>query len=223
MATLDELKNSKEMRDNILTIYVNFYWIHKWIIEVCSVFLVKEKNVERQLELVEQMWDERAQMKEFKSCAIELGYDWDEIPHDSLLFESMRERYNRFKTTGSYFDVVIGMNIFSEGIFGITELEELYKKSPEIFPRFPGFIKEEEEHAQIGLSKLEEAIENDQQLIPEIKGVVNTYRETLMRTAEDEQFSNFLKTLMSLDLLPTNIVDIAVKKYDEKLGYIYSL
>ena len=50
MATLQDLKR-EEVRQSLLRIYENFYWIHLWIIDVCARWILKREDAAGKLDL----------------------------------------------------------------------------------------------------------------------------------------------------------------------------
>jgi hypothetical protein len=220
MADTDILDNA-QVRDSILRVYENFYWIHEWIIDVCARWALKQTDdIDKKLHLIQQAWEERNQMVAFKEEILALGYCWDELDHSSYLFEAMRTRYALFKTTEDELEVLVGMNLFSEGVFGVTELVELHGMSPKLFPRFPEFAREEMEHADGGKRALARLLAQQPELRPHARELVEKYRRALVDTATEPEFSKFLMQLVSQGLLPADVLQRALLRYNEVLGWV---
>ena len=217
MVTDQDLKR-EDMRESLLIIYENFYWIHLWIITVCARWILKRGDVEGKLELVEQAWEERNQMHIFKQGILDLGYDWDALDHDAYLFDAMRDRYHEFMTTDDELEVLIGMNLYSEGVFGCAELEELYNHSPDLFSRFPEFLQEEIEHAEQGRKVLMGLLEKQPDLRPRAQELVKKYQNVLIETTTDAQFGPFLKRLIEQGFIGADIVDGTQVRFKKVFG-----
>ena len=217
MATKQDL-NREDVRQNILRIYENFYWIHLWIIDVLARWTLKRQDTDGKLNLVQQSWEERNQMEAFKQEILDLGYHWDDLDHESYMFDAMRNRYNNFMTTDDELEVLIGMNLFSEGVFGYTELEQLHKHSPELFPRFPEFCEEEAEHAEGGRQALMAILERQPELREHAATLVEKYRKALLDTASDPNFSAFLMGLIQQGLLGKDVVERAMERFGKVFG-----
>jgi hypothetical protein len=217
MLTARDLQRD-EIRENLLRVYENFYWIHMWIINVCARWVLKHDNVDEKLELIEQAWEERNQMVAFKQAIIDLGYDWSKLDHDSYFFSAMKNRYRNFMNTEDELEVLIGMNLFSEGVFGYVELEQLSKHSPGLFPKFEEFAEEEDRHAQHGKRFLMEALKKKPSLVPHARALVGTYQNALVETATDPEFSVFLNNLVKQGFVGPDVVDRAKVRFKEVFG-----
>jgi hypothetical protein len=214
MATLTDLKR-EEVRQSVLRIYENFYWIHLWIIDVCARWTLKQADVELKLGLVQQAWEEHNQMYEFKNAILALGFEWDDLEHESYLFDAMKKRYATFMTTDDELEIVIGMNLFSEAVFGVSELEQLHDNSPEIFPRFPEYCQEEIRHGEEGKRRLLSILEQRPELRPHAITLIDKYRKSLRDTTSDPQFGGFLMNLVQQGLLGKDVLDRVGARFHE--------
>jgi hypothetical protein len=207
-----------EIRENLLRIYENFYWIHMWIVNVCARWVLKHEEVDKKLDLVEQAWEERNQMVAFKQAIIDLGYEWDKLDHEAYFFSAMKNRYRSFMATEDELEVLIGMNLFSEGVFGYTELEQLDKHSPGLFPKFKEFAEEEARHAEQGRRFLMDALKKQPSLVPHARMLVGKYQKALMETATDPEFSVFLRELVQQGFVGPDVVDCAGVRFRQVFG-----
>ena len=218
MATLQDLEH-EEGQQIVLTIYENFYWMRRHIIEMFARWILRREDVDGKLELVEHAWEEARQMKLLKQAILDLGYDWDKLDHESYFFEAVRRRYRELMASEDEFEMLVGMNLFSKGTIGYTELDQLYDHSPEIFTLFPGFRQEEGKHTEIAKQRLLQILEKKPELRPNASKIVERYRTVgLEENRTDPQLAAFVKVLIEHGFIGEDAWERAMGRLNEVFG-----
>jgi 1,2-phenylacetyl-CoA epoxidase catalytic subunit len=150
--------------DLILLVYVNFYWSELEIIDLCAKWIPKRDNLEEKFYLVHHASDEVKHSILFKEGVEDLGLSWNDIDFSKYKLKDIEGRFGKLEESDDEIEILIGLNLYAEGVLAMEELIQLERNASKYFPSFRQIIKEEGTHLGFGKQVLhrymEESFEN---------------------------------------------------------------
>lgn len=142
----------QEILDLILTLLVNFYYAELDIIDVCGRGIPRRSVLDEKLMLVEHAWDEMRHAQHFKNGVEALGLKWDELDKNKYYLPDQSTRFSKLLNSDDEIEVLVGLNLYSEGVLAMEELAQLHHNKPEYFPKFGEILTEEGRHLKFGIT-----------------------------------------------------------------------
>jgi hypothetical protein len=204
----------EELREVLLVIYLNLYWLRALVIDVLARWMPRV-DVETKLELVYHAVEEARQMAILRNSVIGLGVDWDALDHDSALFEGVKRRYADMIEADDEIRVIIGMNLFSRGVMGYTELDQLAERSPDLFPFAADFLARENQHVDNARQRLGRLVRADPALLEHAREVATHYRTVGFReNLENRQLMDLMARLIGFEMLGEDALERALNRVE---------
>lgn len=141
-----------DVLDAILTVYVNFYYAELEIVGLCAKWIPRRNIIEEKFMLVEHASDEVKHSRLFKKGVENLGLVWDELDHGKYRLKDVNSRFGQLAQSNDEMDVLIGLNLYAEGVLAMEELVQLYHNKPDFFAVFKDIIPDEAKHLKFGLT-----------------------------------------------------------------------
>ncbi|MCE2030343.1 hypothetical protein [Sessilibacter corallicola] len=170
-------ENGQELLDMILTVYVNFYFSELEIIDLCAKWIPKRTNLTEKFYLVHHASDEVSHSKMFKDGVKHLGMKWDDSLIEKYRLKDIDNRFDKLLTSDDELEVLIGLNVYAEGVLAMEELAEMAETKPEYFPSFARIASEEKAHLAFGKKVLQRMIDEDETVREKAQVHVDWYKE----------------------------------------------
>lgn len=151
--------------DLILTVFINFYYSEQQIIDLCAKWVRKRKDFTDKSLLVLHASDEVQHANIFKNGVERLGIDWESLDLDSYIVQDIKDRFERLFNTEDEFMILVGLNMYAEGVLALEEIEQLSASRPDIFWGFDTVYTDEKNHLNYGLRVAKKYLQENPQLI----------------------------------------------------------
>ncbi|MFZ1010699.1 MAG: hypothetical protein WAN65_27920 [Candidatus Sulfotelmatobacter sp.] len=153
-------EEGQEVLDLILTIYVNMYHAELDVVDLCARWIPLRSETDEKFMLTEHAWDEVRHAKFFKGAIKYLGLHWEELDMNKYLLPDREARFKRMMTGEDELNVLVGLNMYAEGVHATEEMIQLYAHKPKYFPVFSKTIPDEERHVNFGRIVLRRRVES---------------------------------------------------------------
>jgi 1,2-phenylacetyl-CoA epoxidase catalytic subunit len=150
-AEMIEREYGKATLDLILIVMVNFHYSEIEIMDLCGKWIPRRANLVEKGYLVKHASDELRHAKLFRQGVERLGIDWDAFDHDRYRIRDIDERFQRLHDSDDELEVLIGLNLYAEGVLALEEIQQLGRHKPEIFYEFDSIYKDELTHHRFGV------------------------------------------------------------------------
>jgi 1,2-phenylacetyl-CoA epoxidase catalytic subunit len=141
----------QDMLDLVLLVYVNFYNSELEIIDLCAKWIPRRENLTEKSYLLRHASDEVIHAELFKSGIEHLGIPWDEIDQRQFRIRDIDQRFEKLFDSDDELEVLIGLNLYAEGVLALEEIEQLGQSKPRYFKDFPRICRDEKTHVAFGL------------------------------------------------------------------------
>lgn len=204
----------EELREVLLVIYLNLYWLRALVIDVLAQWMPRA-DVDTKVELVHHAAEEARQMGILRNAIVGLGVDWDALDHDTALFEGVKRRYADMIAADDEIRVIIGMNLFSRGVMGYTELDQLAERSPDYFPFAADFLERENEHVENARRRLAKIVRRDAELLEHARDLATHYRTAgFQENLENQQLMDLMARLIDYGMLGEDALERALNRVE---------
>ncbi|MEV8057713.1 hypothetical protein AB0P37_14705 [Streptomyces antimycoticus] len=156
-------KHGPNALDLVLTVYLNFYYSELEIIDLCARWIPRRKNLREKSYLIHHASDEVVHARLFKEGVERLGLVWDKIDHDKYRIDDIDQRFRKLYESNDEIEVLIGLNLYAEGVLAMEELHQLGRNKPEYFPEFSRIEREERRHMGFGLTVAKRLLEESEE------------------------------------------------------------
>lgn len=165
--------------DAVATIYVNFYLSELRIIDLCAQWIPKRHIVKEKYYLVHHANDEVRHAELFKKGFQKLGGVIDDAAIKRYRVQDMEDRFDRLFSSDDEVEVLIGLNMYAEGVLAMMELDQLGKNVPALFPDFSQIAQDEKTHLAFGCKVLERILDDHPDERARATQIARGYREHL--------------------------------------------
>ncbi len=138
--------------DLILTVYVNFYYSELEIIDLCARWLPRRDSLREKHFLIRHAADEVVHARLFREGVEHLGQPWHGFDHQPYRIDDIDERFAKLFYSDDEIEVLIGLNLYAEGVLAMEELVQLGRGRPEYFYQFDRIEREERRHVAFGIT-----------------------------------------------------------------------
>jgi len=153
----------EDVLDLILVVYINFYYSELEIMELCSRWVERREGFTEKSYLIIQAHDEVIHAKLFKEGVERLGLDWDSIDHNKYRIRDIGERFDKLHISNNQMEVLIGLNMYAEGVLALEEIHQLSVTKPDIFYEFGRIYNDEQTHLRFGVVVAKRMIEESEE------------------------------------------------------------
>jgi hypothetical protein len=204
----------EELREVLFVIYLNLYWLRALVIDVLARWMPRT-DVETKVDLVHHAAEEARQMGILRDAVVGLGVDWDALDHDTALFEGVKRRYADMIEADDEIRVIIGMNLFSRGVMGYTELDQLAERSPDLFPFAGDFLAREDEHIEKARQRLARIVRRDPELLDHAREIATHYRTVgFQENLENQQLMDLMARLIGFEMIGEDALERALNRVE---------
>lgn len=144
-------KYGSKCLDLILLVYINFYFSEIEIIDLCGRWIPRRKILKEKFWLVQHAADEIRHSELFKDGVKLLGLDWEDLELEKYRLTDIEGRFGKLEESDDELEVLIGLNLYGEGVLAMEELIQLSRNAQQYFPAFPQILKEEGTHLVFGI------------------------------------------------------------------------
>jgi 1,2-phenylacetyl-CoA epoxidase catalytic subunit len=145
-------EDGEDILNLILMLHVNFYQAELDIIDVCARWIPRRSVLDEKFMLVTHASDEVRHAQYFKDGVEALGLKWDELDLKQLHLGEQSERFSKLLTSDDEIEVLVGLNLYAEGVLAMEELAQLHHNKPLYFPRFGEILADEGRHLKYGIT-----------------------------------------------------------------------
>ncbi|MDX6742358.1 hypothetical protein [Actinocorallia sp. A-T 12471] len=136
----------------ILTVYVNFHSSELEIIDLCARWIPRRTDLREKTYLVHHASDEVTHARLFREGVERLGMPWDGFDHDKYRIQDIDDRFQKLFDSDDELEVLIGLNLYAEGVLAMEELYQLGRNKPQYFYQFDRIEREERRHVGFGVT-----------------------------------------------------------------------
>lgn len=141
--------------DAMLIIYTNFYYSELQIIDLCGRWIPRRTDLKEKSFLIRHASDEIRHAAMFRRGIEGLGLEFTDEMIEQYQVGDIGERFERLHSSDDELEVLVGLNLYAEGVLAMEELVELGEFATEYFPDFPKIAREEMVHLGFGRAVLE--------------------------------------------------------------------
>jgi 1,2-phenylacetyl-CoA epoxidase catalytic subunit len=141
----------QDMLDLVLLVYVNFYTSELEIIDLCAKWIPRRELLAEKSYLLKHASDEVIHAELFKSGVEHLGIPWHEVDQEKFRIQDIDWRFKKLFDSDDELQVLIGLNLYAEGVLALEEIEQLGQSKPRYFKDFARICRDEKTHVAFGL------------------------------------------------------------------------
>jgi hypothetical protein len=145
----------------VLTVYVNFYYSELEIIDLCGRWLPRRHSLREKNYLIAHAADEVHHARLFREGVERLGQPWHGFDHDPYRIDDIGDRFAKLHYSDDELEVLIGLNLYAEGVLAMEELYQLGQGRPEYFYQFDRIEREERRHVGFGITVAKRILEGN--------------------------------------------------------------
>jgi len=172
--------------DLILTLYVNFYFSEIEIMDLCGKWIPRRSKFEEKSYLVLQAYDELKHAKLFREGVEYLGLKWDHLNHERYRLRDIDDRFAKLQDSDDELEVLIGLNLYAEGVLALEEIKQLSESKPEYFPTFEEIYRDELTHVAFGIKVVNRLLRESRENVEKAKAYTQWYRDHLTKYLEGD-------------------------------------
>ncbi|GAA3463352.1 hypothetical protein ACFFSW_01035 [Saccharothrix longispora] len=163
MTLKDEIleKYGRNAWDLILTVYVNFYYSELDIIDLCARWLPRRRGLREKNYLIRHAADEVVHARLFREGVEKLGQPWHEFDHDAYRIDDIGDRFAKLFYSDDEIEVLIGLNLYAEGVLAMEELYQLARSKTPYFHQFDRIEREERRHVAFGITVANQVLDDN--------------------------------------------------------------
>lgn len=155
--------HGSEAWDLVLTVYVNFYYSELEIIDLCARWLPKRDDLQEKQYLLRHASDEVVHARLFREGVERLGMPWYGFDHSRYQIKDIDDRFRKLHESDDELEVLIGLNLYAEGVLAMEELFQLGRCKPRYFYQFDRIEREERRHVGFGITVAKRRLQESQQ------------------------------------------------------------
>jgi hypothetical protein len=205
--------HGEQFYDAAATIYVNFYVSELQIIDLCGKWIPRRTRLREKFFLVHHAADEIRHSEMFEAGFTRLGGQMSEQVIGKYLVEDMGDRFDKLQQSEDELEVLLGLNLYAEGVLAMLELEQLGRNMPKVFPDFLRIATDEKIHLAYGKKVMERMLKEDPSNVARALAIAKGYRAHL-----DEylwsSIDNLITYGVSVGALDANYREQAIERFE---------
>ncbi len=151
----------REALDLVLMVYLNFYYSELEIIDLCARWVPRRSILKEKSYLLKQGVDEILHANLFQSGVEQLGLSWSALDHARYRIADVADRFEKLYASDDELEVIVGLNLYAEGVIALEEIEQLSRNAPRYFASFPRILRDELTHLAYGRAVLRRLLQAD--------------------------------------------------------------
>ncbi|MDI2132417.1 hypothetical protein [Yinghuangia seranimata] len=163
----------------ILTVYVNFHDSELEIIDLCARWIPRRTDLREKTYLVHHASDEVTHARLFREGVERLGQPWHELDHAKYKIQDIDDRFRKLFDSEDELEVLIGLNLYAEGVLAMEELYQLGRGKPQYFYQFDRIEREERRHVGFGVTVAKRLLAESAENRKRATAYCNWYQEHL--------------------------------------------
>lgn len=207
----------QEALDLVLLVYLNFYYSELRIIDLCGRWMPRRQEFDEKAYLVFHAYDEVKHAKMFRRGVERLGLDWDDLDHSRYMVDDIGERFTKLYESDDEVEVLIGLNLYAEGVLALEEIYQLAHTKPEYFPDFPEIYRDEMTHVAFGVKVAKRLVEQSPEARARAENHYAWYRDHLDQYLSNELASK-IEHAASLGFVSPDYIDCTRHRFDDVMG-----
>jgi hypothetical protein len=165
--------------DLILTVYVNFYYSELEIIDLCARWLPRRNSLKEKNYLIRHAADEVVHARLFREGVERLGQPWYGFDHEPYRIDDIGDRFAKLFYSDDEIEVLIGLNLYAEGVLAMEELYQLGQGRSQYFYQFGRIEREERRHVAFGITVANRVLDGNAEARKRAVDHCKWYREHL--------------------------------------------
>lgn len=165
--------------DLILTVYVNFYYSELDIIDLCARWLPRRSSLREKNYLIKHSADEVIHARLFREGVERLGQPWNGFDHDLYKIDDINDRFAKLFYSDDEVEVLIGLNLYAEGVLAMEELCQFARNKTPYFYKFDQIERDERRHVAFGITVANRILEESSAARTRAVEYCKWYREHL--------------------------------------------
>jgi len=165
--------------DLVLTVFVNFYYSELEIIDLCARWIPRRDDLREKRYLLLHGADEVVHAGLFREGVERLGMPWDGFDHSKYQIQDIDDRFRKLFQSDDELEVLIGLNLYAEGVLAMEELHQLGRNKPEYFYKFDRIEREERRHVGFGVTVARRLLAESEDNRRRAAGYCRWYRDHL--------------------------------------------
>ncbi len=201
----------------ILLVYVNFYFSEINIINLCGRWIPRRHDFIEKSYLVTHAADEVTHAKLFREGVERLGIEWNSLDHDKYRVHDIGERFDKLLKSDDELEVLIGLNLYAEGVLALEEIHQLAKSRPDIFYQFDRIYRDEQTHLRFGAVVARRMIEESEQNRARAQAHCQWYEDHLSNYLDGE-LSDKIQRAVDLGFVTSDYIDCTKRRFRNVMG-----
>jgi len=166
--------------DLVLTIYINFYESELEIMNLCARWVPRRTDLREKGFLLKHASDEVVHAQLFREGVEKLGVSWDDLDLQHYRVPDISERFRKLFHSDDEMEVLLGLNIYAEGVLALEEIEQLARMKPQYFYEFARILRDEKTHLAFGVTVAKRLIGESEAARASAQEHCNWYQEHLV-------------------------------------------
>jgi 1,2-phenylacetyl-CoA epoxidase catalytic subunit len=212
-------KYGRHAWDLILTVYVNFYYSELEIIDLCARWLPRRHGLREKNFLIRHAADEVVHARLFREGVERLGQPWRGFDHEPYRVDDVGERFSKLYYSDDEIEVLIGLNLYSEGVLAMEELYQLARSRTPYFYQFDRIEREERRHVAFGITVANQVLDGNAEARKRADQYCRWYRDH-MEGYLSGQLKEPIAWAMEAGFISTDYIDRTRQRFDDVVSKI---
>ncbi|WP_112263246.1 hypothetical protein [Lentzea terrae] len=212
-------KYGRNAWDLILTVYVNFYYSELDIIDLCARWLPRRKGLREKNFLIRHAADEVVHARLFREGVEMLGQPWHDFDHEPYKIDDIGDRFAKLFYSDDEIEVLIGLNLYAEGVLAMEELVQLARSNTPYFHQFERIEREERRHVAFGITVANQVLDSNPEARKRAVDHCKWYREHLDGYL-DGQLKESIQFAMDAGFVSADYIDRTRARFDDVMSKI---
>ncbi|MGW5456628.1 hypothetical protein [Nocardia sp. NPDC003979] len=205
--------------DLVLTVYVNFYYSELDIIDLCARWLPRRSGLREKNYLIRHAADEVVHARLFREGVERLGQPWHEFDHDQYRIDDIGERFAKLFYSDDEIEVLIGLNLYAEGVLAMEELFQLARSESPYFYQFDRIEREERRHVAFGITVANQVLDANAEARKRAVEHSKWYRDHMERYLGG-QLKESIAWAMDAGFVSTDYTERTRQRFDDVMAKI---
>lgn len=205
--------------DLILTVYVNFYYSELEIIDLCARWLPRRNSLQEKNYLIKHAADEVVHARLFREGVEILGQPWHGFDHEPYRIDDISERFAKLFYSDDEVEVLIGLNLYAEGVLAMEELYQLGRSGSPYFHQFDRIEREERRHVAFGITVAQRVLAENPEARKRAVEHCKWYREHLEGYLEG-RLKQSIGWAIDAGFVSADYIDRTRLRFDDVMGKI---
>jgi 1,2-phenylacetyl-CoA epoxidase catalytic subunit len=206
-------ERGQEFLNFIILVNVNFYFAELEIVDLCGKWIPRRSILKEKFWLVDHAADEIRHSEQFKEGVESLGLEWDELDFSKYRISDVSGRFDKMQESDDELEVLVGLNLYAEGVLAIEELLQLDRHASQYFPAFHQILKEEGTHLGYGKEVVRRLIDESSENRERAQGYCDWCREHLQQYHGND-ISPIIDKAINFGLMDKNFREKTAERFE---------